>query len=48
MRDVPDHLMTQEICEKVVEKNPYQLGDFPDHIKTQEMCIRLLKMNQRP
>ena len=37
MRDVPDHLKTQEMCNKAVEKNPYQLDDFPDHLKTQEI-----------
>ena len=26
------------MCEKAVEKDPYQLGDFPDCLKTQEMC----------
>ena len=30
MRDAPDHLKTQEMCEKAVEKSPYQLDDrFP-------------------
>ena len=26
------------MCEKSVEKNPYQLGDFSDHFTTKEMC----------
>ena len=26
------------MCEKAVEKDPYQLGDFPDRFKKQEMC----------
>ena len=38
MRFIPDHLKTQKMCEKAVEKDPYQLGDFPDRFKKQEMC----------
>ena len=38
MRDVPDHLIKQEMCNKAVEEDPWQLGDFPDHLKTQGMC----------
>ena len=34
---VPDDFKTQRMCEKVVEKDPYQLGDFHDHLKTQEI-----------
>ena len=29
MRDVPDHLKTQMMFNKVVEEDPWQLGDFP-------------------
>ena len=43
-----DHLKIQEICEKAVEKDPYQLGDFSDRFKTKRMCEKLLKMNQKP
>ena len=40
LRFILDHLKTQKICEKAVEKSPYQLVDFPDCFKTQEMCIK--------
>ena len=33
-----DHLKTQEMCEKAIEKKTYQLGDFLDHFKTKRMC----------
>ena len=26
------------MCEKAVEKNPWELDDVPDHFKAQEMC----------
>ena len=35
---IPDHLKTREMCEKAVEKNPWELDDVPDHFKAQEMC----------
>ena len=40
---IPDHLKTQEICEKAAEKKLYQLGDFPDHFKIQKMCERAVE-----
>ena len=43
MRDVPDHLKTQKMCNKAVEEDPYQLGDFPDHLKTQKMCEKAVE-----
>ena len=46
MRFMPDHLKTQEMCNKV-EKDPYQLGDFPDHFKTQDLCKKALQLCPR-
>ena len=42
MRDVPDHLKTQEMCNKAVEEDPWQLGDSKP-----KGCVKEpLKMNQ--
>ena len=38
LRFIPDHLKTQELCKRVVEKYPYRLGIVPDHLKIREMC----------
>ena len=35
---IPDNLKTQEVREKAVEEDPWQLGHVPDHLKTREMC----------
>ena len=36
---VPDHLKSQEMCNKAVEEEGRcQLCNVPDHFKTQEMC----------
>ena len=34
----PDHPKTQEVCERAVEKWPWQLKDVPDHFKKEKMC----------
>ena len=39
-RFVPEHLKIQEMCNKAVEENPYQLGDFPDHLKNTKISIK--------
>ena len=31
------------MCEKAVEKDPWQLGNFPDHFKTQRMYEKVVK-----
>ena len=43
MRYVPDDLKTQEMCNKAVEGDPWQLGDFPNHLKTEEMCEKAVE-----
>ena len=35
---IPDHLKTQEICDKAVHTEPLSLAYVPDQFKTQEMC----------
>ena len=34
----PDHLKTQEMCNKAVDLNPRALIHVPDRFITQEMC----------
>ena len=38
IREIPDHLKTQEKCDEAVCNNPYILRHVSDHFKTQEMC----------
>ena len=35
---IPDHLKTQEMCNKAVRINSLSLAYVPDHFKTQGMC----------
>ena len=35
---VPDRFITQEMCIKATEVDPWQQYDVPDHFKTQGMC----------
>ena len=35
---VPDHFKTQDVCNEVVRREPYNLRYAPDHLKTQEIC----------
>ena len=41
---IPDHLKTQEICDKVVTRNPRMLDYIPDKFKTQEMYIKAVEV----
>ena len=38
---IPNHLMTQEICNEVVRNKLCML--FPDHFKTMEMCNEIMR-----
>ena len=38
MEYFPDHLKTQELCDKAFDKNPWTLVNIPDQFITQEMC----------
>ena len=35
---ISDHFKTQEMCNKTVEVDTWELKDVPNHFKTQEMC----------
>ena len=43
MRDVPDHLKTQEICSETVRREPYTLRYAADHLKTQRICEKAVE-----
>ena len=43
--EIPDHLKTQEMCDKVVRIGPWALRYVPDHLKTQEMCNLAIKLD---
>ena len=40
---VPDHLKTQEMCNKVINKNVLNLVYVPDWFITQEMCNKAVE-----
>ena len=40
---IPDHLKTQEMCDKAVACNPSMLDCIPDKSKTQEMYIKVVE-----
>ena len=38
IREIPDHLKMQEMCDEAVRIEPHSMEVVPDHFKTQEMC----------
>ena len=40
---IPDHLKTQEMCNKEVDIEPCLLALVPDHLKTEEMCNKAVR-----
>ena len=40
---ISGNFKTQDMCEKAVEKFPYQLENVPDHFKTQSMCEKAIE-----
>ena len=38
IREIPDHLITQEICNEAVRIEPYLFAVVPHRFKTHEMC----------
>ena len=40
---IPDHFMTQEMCERAVEVDPWFLEYVPDHLKAAEMCDKAVE-----
>ena len=41
----PDNLKMQEMCERAVEKSPWQQKDIPYHFRTEKMCGRVVEEN---
>ena len=39
IREIPDHLKTQEICNEAVDIEPLSLAYVPNRFKIQEMCL---------
>ena len=37
IREIPEHLKVQEMCNEAVHIEPYSLEVVPDRLKTQEM-----------
>ena len=44
IRGVPGHLQTHEMCNEVVQMEPYFLAYVPNHFKMQEMCNKAMCM----
>ena len=38
LKYIPDHFVTQEMCNEAVQSEPWALRFVPDQYKTQEMC----------
>ena len=45
LREAPEHLKMQKMCNEAVAGYSYALKYVPDHFKTQEMCIQALSNN---
>ena len=43
LRDFPDHLKTQETCERAVDNEPKTLEYVPNHFKIQDMCGKVVR-----
>ena len=46
IKEIPDHLKTQQMCDEAFEEKPYSLKYVPDHLKTKEMCERAVEENR--
>ena len=44
LKEAPEHLKTQEMCNEAVQMEPYSLAFVPDHFKTQGMCNKAVCM----
>ena len=40
---IPDRFKTQEMCNKAVEVDPWQLKDVPYRFKTHKMCNKAVR-----
>ena len=43
---VPDHLITQEMCNEIMRTVPNAFHRIPDRFKAQEMCIKAVEVDQ--
>ena len=43
IREIPDHLKLQEMCNEAFDIEPFSLAFIPDHFKTQEICERVVE-----
>ena len=44
IRETPDHLKTQEMCNEAIHTDPYSLAFVPDRFKTQKMCDKAINI----
>ena len=45
IREIPDNLKTQEICNEAMRIEPYSLAFVPDCFKTEEMCDKAVEID---
>ena len=45
IREIPDNLKTQEVCNEAMRIEPYSLAFVPDCFKTQEMCDKAVEID---
>ena len=45
IREIPEHLKTQEMCDEAVGIEPRSLAFIPDHLKIQGMCNEAVGRN---
>ena len=45
IREIPDNLKTQEMCNEAMCIEPYSLAFVPDCFKTQEMCDKAVEID---
>ena len=43
IREIPDHLKTQEMCDEAARMERYSLEVVPDRFKTQDMCSEAVR-----
>ena len=48
IKEIPEHLRTQEMFDEAVRMKPLSLEFVPDHLKTQEMCNETVRINPHP
>ena len=43
IKEIPNHLKTQEMCDEAVHLNSLSLAYVPDRLRTQEMCNEIMR-----